>query len=342
MDKYLIKKKTIISYMLCVLILWTHIASFNQYDNWPEWQWTFYYTIKSLTAPSVPLYFIISAALFYRDYTNKLYLQKIKRRVFTLFIPLILWNTLHMLFYEALAHISVLKDYVGRSEKIHSLRDVFLGIIYYDQFNGPFWFVSALIVMSLAAPVVDFLMKNRVVALLVICFFSWICSTKLVLMFPSFYYNRAWIVYYLVGVWIGKHGWGWFQKRQKRNVIIVAFVGFVLMWLWGLQTWFPINFYLGIARGIVFAISLWICYDGIEKKIKERRLFKHSFLVFAMHMDVNSVVSKIAFLFLPKDWRAVIPNFIITTVGTLLFIEIIAIVLERYLPRTYKILTGNR
>ena len=56
-----------------------------------------YFFSRSITQFAVPMFFMMSGITFFKDYSDKKYLAKIKARLFTLVIPYLLWNTIWML-----------------------------------------------------------------------------------------------------------------------------------------------------------------------------------------------------------------------------------------------------
>ncbi len=342
---YFTKKKTIVQYVLCVLVMWVHIASLARYTDWPDWLWTFRDVIKCMTSVSVSLFMIISGTLFFRDYTNQLYFRKLKSRIFSLLIPMLCWNVINMVYYEGLVHLGL--DSVSRPELIHSWKDLLLGIIWYNQYNEPMWFLSALFFSCLLAPVINFLIKNRIFGIITIFILTVLCSTDIFMIFPVFAYNRVWIIWYFVGAYIGKHGWDWFRIKNKRTTCYFSLALMTAMFLWRLldvSSVFGeiIRYYVDVINLLTLSLFTWISFDLIIDRLKEHRFYKHSFWVFALHVNVNFAISKLTTFFLPHDWRAVLPDFIITTIGTLFVIEMVAGFVERFMPRVYKVLTGSR
>ena len=100
---YFWKKKEFVYFILSVLVFFIHIAAFAQYPESDGAVAVFndkvaFFFKESITRFAVPMYFILSGMTFFRDYTNKKYISKLKSRFFTLCIPYLIWNTLTMLF----------------------------------------------------------------------------------------------------------------------------------------------------------------------------------------------------------------------------------------------------
>jgi surface polysaccharide O-acyltransferase-like enzyme len=136
------QKKTIATYILSVLVLLIHCSTFANYPNLPAainvlsvfWQ-------QVITPVAVPLFFIISGALFYRNYESdmKSYISKMKTRIRSLFVPYICWNVLNMMF-QILCTELLSEYFVGREKFVFSAWNILGGVFHY-KYNGPFWFI---------------------------------------------------------------------------------------------------------------------------------------------------------------------------------------------------------
>ena len=100
-----------------------------------------------------------------------------------------------------------------------------------------------------------------------------------------------------------------------------------------------------IDKAMVFSLSsfaLWNIMDIFIDKIKPRKIYSNSFAIYAMHINISAIITKLVFLCFPKsEWMA-IPNFIITTIFTLTIIYLICIFLQKFFPKVHAILLGNR
>ncbi len=93
---YFWDKKAKISYILAVLVLLLHSSTPANYPDMPIWAANFFLFIQNVhTKIAVPLFFIISGALYYRDYDHSKYFDKIRRRFFSLIVPFLLWNIIN-------------------------------------------------------------------------------------------------------------------------------------------------------------------------------------------------------------------------------------------------------
>lgn len=292
---------------------------------------------ESITRFAVPMYFILSGMLFFRDYSNKKYVTKLKSRFFTLCIPYIIWNTVWMLFEIICSYTFISSFFTGR--KLFSLNpwSVFRAV-FLAECNIPFWFVSYLIVFVFLSPIFNLIVKNKYVGIATVSFLSVFHALEI----GSFKYDA--IAFYLIGAILGKHYFEFFIKKnsKKSSVFSIAFLCIYII----AKNIFPSNEYfakpiLKIAIFSLAAYALWSAVDLFMDKISSRPLYTRSFAIFAMHTNVSAVVCEIIFLVLPNNPHFAFPNFVLTLILTLLLINIFCIIGERLLPRTYALLMGK-
>lgn len=106
---------------------------------------------------AVPVFFIMSSFLLFwnvEKYDANVYKNKMKKRVKSLLIPYLCWNTIYLLLFYLIGHDNI---------SLTSVPDMFanqvsLGNFLYIAYvrppvDGPLWFIRNLFVMTLAAPI---------------------------------------------------------------------------------------------------------------------------------------------------------------------------------------------
>ena len=164
--KYFWKKKTIVSFILSVLVVLIHASSFSQYIRSVEIpffeNFINIFFRKALPLFAVPLFFIILGATFFRDYNSSDYLKKIKNRIRTLAVPYLIWNILCMIFSIIISNTFISNYLIGRQKFVFTAENVLLSVFHY-KCNGPFWFVFALMLYVLLTPLIQILIKNKII-----------------------------------------------------------------------------------------------------------------------------------------------------------------------------------
>ena len=339
------KKKEVVSFFLSIMVFFIHISSFSQYNHLEGNLTGFNQFLKKavhdcFTQYAVPLYFIISGALFFRDYEDKNYLSKIKKRIRTLLIPYLIWNVIWMLFDIATSHSFLSQFFIAREKFTLSVPSILEGIFLHKS-NGAFWFVFNLMVFVVLSPVIDKLIRNRYVGLAATTAVAVLCLFRIGLPEAVFFSNTS-IVYYLIGAVIGRHYFDGFCKKSSRITQILS-AGFLLLATIPLYCSNRIDnpaFLMFLL--IPCAWAFWNAADLFVYRLPTFPIFNNSFAVYAMHINVSAIFAKLIYLALPKRQWMALPNFILTLVLTLIFIRLFCYVVEKISPKLYKLITGGR
>ena len=107
----------------------------------------------NLAQIAVPGFFMLSAALFFRNYRIRDTQDKFLRRVRSLLIPYLLWNTLYYLGYVIATRIPGLSGLVGVAKAPLDLR-TFLKAVFLYEYNHVFWYLFQLLLLTLLSPLI--------------------------------------------------------------------------------------------------------------------------------------------------------------------------------------------
>ena len=341
------KKKEFISFLLSILVFFIHsyfapnmvsgslISVVNHKVS--------YFFSCSLTQFAVPMFFMLSGISFFKDYHNKKYAAKMKSRVFTLVIPYLLWNTVWMLWEIFTSYSFVAKISAADAPYPLTLMGILKGIFFYGC-NIPFWFIFDLIIFSAAAPLVFLLIKNKYVGIISVLGLS--AASLIGIHLPSsvFYYPMA-IVFYLIGAIIGYHFFDVAARKSSKPMQIASLLflsAYILAKNIAPQEVHIDNYLLQVIVYTLAAFSLWNIADMFIERIKPRALYRRSFAVYAMHLQVAIVILKVFSLCLPQSEWLAIPKFILMVFFTLVIIQFVCAFLERFAPKMNAILMGNR
>ena len=159
-----------------------------------------------------------------------------------------------------------------------------------------------------------------------------------------FYYPTA-LIFYLIGAIVGYHFFDLAAKKSSKRVQILSLV-FLIVYILAKNiapTQMHINNFL--IQCVVYtlaAFSLWNVTDLFIEKIKPRKVYRRSFAIYAMHLNVAIIMLKIFGLFIPQNEWLEIPKFILMFVITLLIINLVCVFLEKFAPKINGILFGDR
>lgn len=352
--EYFWKKKTIISFILSIFVFWIHIPSFGHYlltsgRGADSGLVTFVNCLNvffsnTFVRLAVPLFFVLSGAAMFRDYDNKKYFSKLKTRVWSLMIPYLIWNTLGM-FFEIITSYSFVSQYFTAREKfVMTVPNILKGIFFY-QCNGPFWFICTLIIFVILTPLFDLLAKNKLTSFLSLAAFIVLSNFEIPFLSPLIYGTDT-LVYYMAGCILGRHFLKQFSERSTKKLSICSVCVFVLctaIWFVRGMGFFDLPLPVTTIFLTVYALSFWYAADMFDFKNRKLKPFMgDSFFVYAMHINLSAVIAKLLYMIMPKGVIWSIPNFVLTTVLTLLIILLFAFVLRKYLNPVYLILSGKK
>lgn len=300
--------------------------------------------IIALAEIAVPLFFIISGVLFYRNYTYKKTISKYKSRFFSLVIPYLFWNVIWTIFNLICSYTFISNFFIGREKVEVNALSLIKGIFLYDNY-GPLWFIFNLIVFSLFCPLIYSLLKNRWVGICVIIavYAMYIFGIKL----PEQYFFRAdSIIFYLVGAYIGIHHFESFTKKKSMLISICSIFVFLLCVVY---TYIYKQYYLNssavlkniwVVVIILFCFSFWFAFD-LLKNDGYFNFQTESFLIYAMHYNVMAIVCKLISLITPDNLIFAVCNYIITFVISVLIICTFAWFVRKHFPKFKKVLSGR-
>ncbi len=301
-----------------------------------------YFFSRSITQFAVPMFFMMSGITFFKDYNNKKYAQKIKTRIFTLVIPFLLWNTIWML-WEIFTSHSFIAQFSESEPYPLTIISILKGVFFYGC-NPPFWFVFDLIIFSFAAPLVFLIIKNRYVGIISVIFLSIVSLFAIHLPINVFYYPMS-IVFYLLGAIIGYHYFDFASKKSSKPMQIASFI-FLAAYILA-KNIAPQKIHIDnyLTQTIVYTLSafaLWNITDSFIERMKPKAIYRRSFAIYAMHLPIAIVMLKIFAFCTPQNQWLEIPKFIIMVILTLVIINSVCAFLEKFAPKLYATLMGNR
>ncbi len=339
-------KKAVFSYVLAVLVFTIHLSTLDNYVPYvgADIKKPLIWFVKVFSRVAVPAFFILSGALFFRNYEPGSFVIKLKSRFKSLVLPYLAWNVIWMLF-GWITTIFFSQYFVSRPPSDISLRGVFVSVFLHGD-NLPFWFIGNLILFIILSPVVYGWLKNKYVGVVSI---SSVLAAVYVLNLHYANFLKTWfvdaesIVYYMVGSYIGIHYFHWFADSSRSKAVIGFIVALVCI-VSRCTFDFTANDLLGRTLSLTpFALGLFFAFDVIVTHCKQVPEFvNHSFWVFAAHLNFSAVITKLLFFVLPKNMAAAWLNLVITIISTLILIELLNRLVWRFSPKLYSILSGSR
>ena len=313
-----------------------------------------------LTHVCVPLFFFISGYLFFtkiNTWSWDVYLQKLKRRIKTLLIPYILWNTIYLIIQlqSELRHGGLVgvTDWINQ----HGLLNCYWNseVWNVDRVNWlgggriesspiliPLWYVRDLMVCCIASPLFYWLFKKARLWGLLMILFGYITGIGLG------YWGLTCEAYMFFGL-------GAFCNIQKIDVTRITYRWRYVFYIAALALWIITTMYNGhntvtgdriypfwILIGCVafFNLAVSIC----RKIAIPAVLTRSSFFVYVLHtiyiVSISNFIMGLIFGTTSPGLMTI--GYILSPLLTTVICVSLYLLLIRFTPRTLGILTGER
>lgn len=233
---------------------------------------------SGLSQFAVPLFFMLSGFLFFRNvYTKDDVVNKLKRRVYSLLIPYLLWNVIYYIIYL------VVKPGVGVS---------FVNLIeaaINHTYNPSFWFIYQLILLTLVSYIIFIILKKDAHYLIAILIISFFIAKNIDIPFI----NEDALIYYMSGALFSRlynnNKISFIDKKNALIMIPIAILFFMINRILKAVIDTNINYVhiftlsivylrLSVSFLIFYLVDLFIKYDT---KVPEYA--KNTFMLYAIH-----------------------------------------------------------
>lgn len=295
--------------------------------------------IAILADAAVPLFFMISAYLLFRNYKITNYKKMIIKRSKSLLFPYLIWSALGWGMYVLLTYIPVIARYINQERVSLAFNDIIYDIAM-ATYNPPIWFARTLFVFVLVSPVIYYLLKKLgkyMMAIIIVVF-------VLNIVWKAQYSGiRFWLPEYLLGAWLATTDY--IENNMSKNrsqswlasVVLALLVG--IMTLIGIKDDNPIYY---IYR-FLSACLLWGAADIASNlwKTKPKEWYCISFFMFCAHSCVVMIIRKIVIIPLGfSNISVLISYFCVAIVSIIGIINAAAIIKKQRLVWT--LLNGGR
>jgi hypothetical protein len=158
-----------------------------------------------LSYSTSPILAIISGFLLFRHLDSFSHLvNKIRKRLVTLFVPYVVWTIMHFVFNQGIKELIVFYNpsyfiYFNNPLLDWSFQNYFFNFFLYP-YPGAFWYLQNLILILPFTLILKRLLRSRysLVPLLVIVFFLYLLKLPL-------YFSDRFLPFFILGLWLGLH-----------------------------------------------------------------------------------------------------------------------------------------
>lgn len=328
------------TFAFSILVVWVHAYNSELFLGRTE-EAALIYAIEhgigdTIAQIAVPGFFMISAYLFYRNFTWEKLWPKWNSRIRSILIPFIVWNTLYYLGYVVGSRLPFVTDVVGKGTVPFGLMPAVDAIIHYT-YNYVFWYLYQLILLITLAPVIYPVIRRR-----------YLGAVLMVLMAIGVYFGFALpqlnldaLLYYCAGTYaaihLKPHVETWSRSMALKGLLL--FLGVTMY-----------RFAPGIIGDSTMAIVLFRLFIPVAlwMMVDERRLppaktwMKHNFFLYATHFALVRLINKTAALLLPTALYLPLTIYLLMPVLVLLISYPVGALLRRYLPWVWRLVNGGR
>lgn len=294
-----------------------------------------------LDSVAVPLFFTISGFLFLRkaDLSWDAYRAVLRHKCLPLAVPYVFFNLVVILYFYFVGSIFLIGSwgYVVQQGLWTKLLGIGPGV---HPINTPLWFLRDLLVIFALSPILLYFFKKAPILGFWLLFLAWIFASDN----PYSFFGEGFFFYlggYLARCRISLAGVSWWQRLGFWIVIAATPV---LVWLLPLGITdfrflaLPNKLYLAV--GVVFFWRL-AAFPAIRDSAVLHRLSPHSFFIYLAHEPVMSLLqARLLTVWRPDGNFQQIACYWITGLGTIVLLWAVGILLSRYLPGCYAVLTG--
>lgn len=293
----------------------------------------------------VPGFFIISGYLFFLS--NKSYYQRNKNRFFTLLIPYLLWNAALSLLYITACIMGYPQDINGKNMAEYDIIDyarLFWDRGSYDNGNFvpilcPLWYIRNLLIMSVFSPLFYYLLRYTRELFLIIITLWWMVTNDNAFIPQT-------ILFFCLGAYCSIFNINPLRAISKNKSFFLSFFLFFSFSdiLSHIVISTPVNLQLHRLSLIFNIPALLLLADWCMRRgYYCKKLSDAAFIIFCVHYPIVVMIRKfnISKFADASDGVHILLYFVCIIISTLLSLGIYQL-LDRYFPKTKKLLSGNR
>lgn len=287
---------------------------------------------------AVPGFFIISAYLFYRGAAWQMIPGKMMRRVGSVLVPYIAWNTLYYAAFCIAGMFPVLWGFIGREGVAFTIGGWADAILHFT-YNPVLWYLKQLIILIALAPLLYGILSRFWPGL--VCMLALLMVISRGIITPIL--NLDALLYYCVGAFLAMHGKRFVEGRGEGKAwgkaigVVIGFFVCVLLYKGSIR-------YGSVLMTVLYAILspmvIWYMLPGELPKAKA--YMKFSLFLYCFHFVPVRGINKMGSLLLPHNAGSALLLYLILPVAVLLITWCAAIFLKKKIPPLWKLLSGGR
>ena len=353
---YDIEQINVMSWLRFPLIMGVVLAHCNLYaiisnwdgssPSWPSWLiYIFNYLYWLLLPARVPTLFIISGYFFFRSQKDRdinFYVDKFKRRVHSLLFPYLVWNAIAIILMYLRYEIMMDNDY-----KLTDYLSGFWSSTINNNglpANNPLWFMRDLMVVTLMAPVINYLIKGKYGLFAII---SLVACYVLNIEIPVCGMGIEAILFFSVGAYMAIHKVDITSIPKYWGIITLLLYIPVQLFMNSLDSDCKYLYFFDLLTSCIKITAVFYLVSLLFKMniLKPTpRLGKISFLLYALHgIIIGPIIMVLYKLSGCTDNPLILLGIYVSTPIIIIIVTILFYrILTKFTPNIAKVVTGNR
>jgi fucose 4-O-acetylase-like acetyltransferase len=328
--------------MLMIVLLHSSYLDIAQANSL---QWKLMKIINIFCDIAVPIFFVISGYLFYRNFSNNKYISKLKSRFYSLIIPYFIWSILIFIYYAILTNIPFVSNNIENKvdfEILSIIKNILLA-----NYVETFWFIRVLIVYIIFSPIIYCLMNRSGKYGVII-----IVGMFLINITNNFAYSNPifWLPLYLLGTYIALNFKELIESGEDDKILIVkkrwkiSLIILAAIVLFIITKQYQNNNVMYYVYRNIFPILILIVCTKINVLYDRKINFINSFFILAIHMPLIKTIKNVVNITILKTDTIfnIIIAYLSVYVLTVLTIYILYKFLNKYFPKILNITIGKR
>ena len=349
MNKYLSQKLRLLSLITMILVLYIHSYNYSHLTKPLGAIDSLCIGIEDFIAfhicrIAVPAFFMLSAYLLLLHYplTLKTYWDNIKKRLYTLGVPYVVWVSLWSLLLLTISNVPSLHTFVNKPISLELPFWKNIVQVYTQPICYQLWFIRDLFFLVVVSPLYYYLVQKTGLFVLIMAYLNWLLSPYEL----SIIHNSS-LLFYGLGIAL------YCQKLQGMNSVLQIKTP-ILGCLWIGSSYLPkLPMYpcapmeyavpFSVLLGIAF---LWKGYDAWNKNTHVFKLLEkhsnYSFFLYGIHEPLLTAFKKISFSLLGTSNAIRLTAYLVLPIVVYALALIIGTFLKTHFYKFYTLLTGGR
>ena len=343
MSEKVYKRLNSIAALCAIFVVYIHSDNTTQYELYGK-TGDIAEFIEGIIAPSiinvaVPLFFLISGILFFRNYNWNKVLSKYKSRIKSIVIPYFAWNIIYTI-VAVFFSVSIIGKYMGNAWKMDpvSVEEIINGILFH-KYLPMFWFLVYLMLYIAISPAIYLLIKDKKIGLFFIVLY-------LVLLAFGVRYASDDLFLYLLGGYVAIHhkellNRDSYSSRECITAIILLVLVITTRVVFNIRDIDEPSI-IEIIFCIIYFVSLYIIFSYLPEFSTIKTVGKYQFFIYATHLFILSLFKKTVRIVFPNNSVLALIAYLCAPIFTIITACFIGNIMSKKVPKLYKILVGGR